>query len=198
MANQDIKLDGKVIVKGNNDTKNAGFYGGRTMKYPRNASGFIKQEVPFNLTEYIEDTAQPLINAAVPVKKTQNAFLTDSFTTIDNSLGQARQTVNQTVVEGEQYKLDWRVEGRIDGVGNNAISEINVDYGDGGGFQKINEVIVASGNAIGFATNNVTGFNILTVPAGTNGTMTIRIDFRTSSLGDRVYSTYSQVYLQQL
>jgi len=82
MANQDIKLDGKVILRGTESTKDVAFYGGRTMKAPRNAgAGFTKQENPFNLTEHIEETAQPLINAAVAPDYTEyRAFLSQSGT----------------------------------------------------------------------------------------------------------------------
>lgn len=105
MANQDIKLDGKVLVRGTKATKNVGFYGGRTMKQPQNAgAGFTKQENPFNLTEYIQEITLNLIGTNV-------VYYHDTAAAVTHADGSTLDvcTITETLEAGD-YKLEWGLD----------------------------------------------------------------------------------------
>jgi hypothetical protein len=115
MANQDIKLDGKVLVRGTESTKDVAFYGGRTMKSPRNAgAGFVKQENPFNLTEHIQETAQPLVDASAAAVKPYTVYkayieqvggaIDPTITVFENTTGLTASISRQ---DAGEYWLDF-------------------------------------------------------------------------------------------
>jgi hypothetical protein len=105
MANQDIKIDGRIINSGNKSTKNVGFYGSNTNRVPRNTgAGFIKQEDPFNLTKHIQETAQSLINNDV-------VYYYDSAAEVSHADANTLDvcTITETLEPGD-YKLEWGLD----------------------------------------------------------------------------------------
>jgi hypothetical protein len=67
MAIKNVKLDSKSLFRGNKRTKNVGFYGSKLNVAPTNqASGFVSQENPFDLTGHIEEVINTVVPGLIP------------------------------------------------------------------------------------------------------------------------------------